>query len=166
MNIYCPHCEAACSPAASACPKCGHPFQTHADPVVAGIQAEVDAKPTVQTCPTCQQSVAGNAKVCPACGQRLDYAASLVSPQPRSDDRTSTMAIISLVSGIFGLFCFGIVFGVVALIMGETARKEIARNPGMGGGNMATAGRITGLIGMIGWTIAVIYWTLIATTWI
>ena len=69
MNIYCPHCEAACSPAASACPKCGHPFQAH---------AEVEARPSVQTCPTCRQRVAGNAAACPACGQRFDD--QLVAP--------------------------------------------------------------------------------------
>ena len=26
MNIYCPNCENECSDAATACPKCGHPF--------------------------------------------------------------------------------------------------------------------------------------------
>ena len=44
MMIYCPECENACSEAAGACPKCGHPLQQTND-----VQYAAPLPPAVQT---------------------------------------------------------------------------------------------------------------------
>ena len=64
-----------------------------------------------------------------------------------------TKAIISLVCGILSLVfawfgystLLGIVLGIVAIVTGSSARKELPREQA----GMATAGMITGIIGLI-----------------
>ena len=63
---------------------------------------------------------------------------------------TNSKAIWSLVCGIVGLVCCGIL-SIVAVVLGMSARKEIAAK-GQGGGGLATAGLVLGYIG-IAWLI-------------
>jgi hypothetical protein len=58
-------------------------------------------------------------------------------------------AIASLVCGIISLFILGPILGVVAIVLGVMARKEIAADPGLEGEGMALAGIITGAIGAV-----------------
>lgn len=58
-------------------------------------------------------------------------------------------AIASLVCGIISLFILGPILGVVAIVLGVMARKEIAADPSLGGESMALAGIITGAIGAV-----------------
>jgi hypothetical protein len=57
----------------------------------------------------------------------------------------------ALIFGIVGLFCFGIIFGPLAIINARRAQNAIAMNPGMTGGGMAIAGLVLGIIDIIGW---------------
>ncbi|MEO6155267.1 MAG: DUF4190 domain-containing protein [Thermomonas sp.] len=58
---------------------------------------------------------------------------------------TSTMAIVSLVSGILGWTLVPLIGGVVAVITGHMARSEIRRAPaGLEGDGMAIAGLVLG----------------------
>jgi hypothetical protein len=72
---------------------------------------------------------------------------------------TNKKAIWSLVLGILGLVCCGIFAGIPAIILGNMAKKEIATS-GEGGGGMATAGLVLGIIACV-W--GVIYLILVAT---
>jgi hypothetical protein len=56
---------------------------------------------------------------------------------------TSAKAVWSLVCGIVGLLCFGIILGPVAIILGRQAQRE-----GQPGG-MAKAGEILGYIDVV-----------------
>ena len=60
---------------------------------------------------------------------------------------------ISSIVGIVLAFCFyvpGIALGIPAVILSFTARKEIARSNGMRtGSGQATAGLVTGIIGIV-----------------
>jgi Domain of unknown function (DUF4190) len=56
----------------------------------------------------------------------------------------NTKALWSLITGIVGLLCCGIV-GIVAIILGRSAQAEIAQT-GQGGAGMAKAGFILGII--------------------
>jgi TRAP-type C4-dicarboxylate transport system permease small subunit len=56
-------------------------------------------------------------------------------------------AIWSLVTGIVGLLCCGIL-GIVAIVLAQQAKKEIATT-GQQGGGMATAGLVLGVIAVI-----------------
>ncbi len=63
--------------------------------------------------------------------------------------QTSTMATVSLISGILGwTILFGIA-SVVAVITGHMAKSEIKRSGGMlGGDGMATAGLVLGYVNL------------------
>jgi hypothetical protein len=61
--------------------------------------------------------------------------------------RTSTMAIVSLISGIASWFLLPIIAAIVAIITGHMAKKEIKNSTGMVTGNgMATAGLVLGYV--------------------
>ena len=67
------------------------------------------------------------------------------TPSPRN----STLAIISLVAGILGLTVLFGVGSIVAVITGHMAKNEITKSDGsLGGSGMATAGLITGYVGI------------------
>jgi hypothetical protein len=70
--------------------------------------------------------------------------------QPRTDG----LAIASLIVGIVGVACFflclGIVAGPTAAIMGFVSRQRITSSGGMlGGGGLALAGLILGVVGFV-----------------
>ena len=69
------------------------------------------------------------------------YASPPVEPQ------NSGLAIGSLIAGIAGLFILPIAGGIVGLILGYMAKKQIRESGGtLKGGGMATAGVILGWI--------------------
>ncbi len=57
------------------------------------------------------------------------------------------MAIASLVVSLVGLFCcyFGLIAGIVAVVLGMMAKKQIAET-GQNGAGMAKAGTIIGFV--------------------
>jgi hypothetical protein len=59
------------------------------------------------------------------------------------------MAITSMVLGIVGLLCFGIVVGPVAMVLGFVSRSRIAKDPSLKGEGMALAGIIIGGIALV-----------------
>jgi hypothetical protein len=87
-------------------------------------------------------------------GQQPGYGA----PQPQS---TSVLAVVSLVTGILGVFpCCGIfVFSIAAAITGFLAKKEIAESSGAKkGAGLAQAGFILGIVGL---ALGGLYWILV-----
>ena len=65
------------------------------------------------------------------------------------EKKKSGKAIGALVCGIISLILFGIILGVVAVVLGTMARKEIAADPNLEGDGLALAGIITGAIGAV-----------------
>jgi uncharacterized membrane protein len=58
-------------------------------------------------------------------------------------------ALWSMILGILSLICCGVVVGIVAIVLGNSAKKEIAASGGMQTGEgMAKAGVIMGWIGI------------------
>ncbi len=82
---------------------------------------------------------------------------------PSQTPRTSVTAIISLITGILGLFSsftgVGSLFSIAAVVTGHISKSEIKKNAGSVGGNgLATTGLITGYIGFaIGLCVCLIY---------
>lgn len=86
--------------------------------------------------------------------------ASTTTPSPTNgptqiapiDRRNSGMAIVSLVFGLLSLLSsfagIGLLFGVLALTFGLTAKKHIRTTPGLTGSGMATAGVVLGAIAL------------------
>ncbi len=70
------------------------------------------------------------------------YAPALAPPN-------DSQATLALVLGIIGLFCCPIL-GPVALFIGNSSRQRIEASGGtLGGGGLATAGFVLGIIGTI-----------------
>ncbi|MDQ6774142.1 MAG: DUF4190 domain-containing protein [Candidatus Dormibacteraeota bacterium] len=57
---------------------------------------------------------------------------------------SSSTATWSLIVGILGWFICPIIGGIVAVVLGHSALKEIRRNPAIGGSGQAIAGLILG----------------------
>jgi len=69
------------------------------------------------------------------------------SPVPPPVPPTSTLAIVSLITGIVSWFILPFIAAVAAVITGHMAKTEIKKSNGMLGGNgMATAGLILGYV--------------------
>jgi Domain of unknown function (DUF4190) len=67
---------------------------------------------------------------------------------------TNQKAIWSLVCGIVGIICCGLI-SIVALFLGLSARKEI-ESSGQGGGGLATAGIVLGGLGIVWLVVSII----------
>jgi hypothetical protein len=70
-------------------------------------------------------------------------AAETLAPAPLAA-KTSTLAIVSLVTGIAGFLCG--ISAIAAVITGHMARAEFKRNPGLEGKTMALVGLILGYV--------------------
>ena len=67
---------------------------------------------------------------------------------------TSTMAIISLIAGIVGIFFLPLIGGIAAIITGNMARRETeAFPPTASGKGLATAGMTLGWCSILLWAI-------------
>ena len=67
--------------------------------------------------------------------------------------QSSTLALVSMISGILGWTLAPFLGSVVAVITGHMARKEIRLNPAMEGSGFATAGLVLGWIGLTFWIL-------------
>ena len=76
------------------------------------------------------------------------------APMPGAVPGTNKKAIWSLVTGIIGLLCCGLL-GIASIILGQQAKKEIAAS-GESGGGMATAGVVLGVIALVWMVISII----------
>lgn len=69
---------------------------------------------------------------------------------PAGEGADSTLAIVSLVCGIAGIFCCPVIPSVAAIITGVMARSRANADPArFGGHGMATAGVVTGIAGIV-----------------
>jgi hypothetical protein len=69
------------------------------------------------------------------------------APGGYAQPKTNQKALWALITGILSLICCGIVAGIPAMILGNSAKKEIAASGGtQSGGGMAQAGFILGII--------------------
>jgi hypothetical protein len=70
---------------------------------------------------------------------------------------TSSMAIISLIASIAGLFIFPLAGSIVGIITGNMAKKEILESGGMKTGEgLAQAGVIIGWVGLGLWGLGIL----------
>lgn len=62
---------------------------------------------------------------------------------------SSSLALVSLITGVLGLTFFPLVGSIIAIVTGMMARKEIREGGGaLGGDGLATAGLVLGWIGV------------------
>ncbi|HET6429401.1 MAG TPA: DUF4190 domain-containing protein, partial [Phycisphaerae bacterium] len=81
-------------------------------------------------------------------GVQAPYGAQ--APYYQAARQNAPGAVPSMVLGIIGVPCCGIILGPIAIVLATSARKHIRNNPGRyGGAGMATAGLVLGIIGTI-----------------
>ena len=74
-----------------------------------------------------------------------------------STRQTSSLAVVSLVSGILGWTLVPFIGTLVAIITGHMARSEIRRSNGqLGGDGMAIAGLVLGWISAALWIVGIV----------
>jgi hypothetical protein len=88
---------------------------------------------------------------------------------PAAGPRTDGLAIAALVLGIFSLvcswICLGVILGPAAAIMGFISRNRIAASGGtIGGGGLAIAGLVLGIIGFLASAAFVLIYVISAAT--
>ncbi|MGH8027133.1 MAG: DUF4190 domain-containing protein [Pseudoxanthomonas sp.] len=74
--------------------------------------------------------------------------------------QTSTLAVVSLVSGILGWTLLPFLGSLVAIVTGHMARKEIRRDPALDGDAMAIIGLVLGWVAVIGTLLAILAFVL------
>ncbi len=72
------------------------------------------------------------------------------APMPGATGANHPRATLILVLGILSIPCCGLLTGIPAIILGNTAKKEIAASGGtIGGSGAVNAGYICGIIGTV-----------------
>jgi hypothetical protein len=102
---------------------------------------------------------------CPHCGQMISlgtpfcaFCRGITSPDGLYHGPLTNApgAVASLVFGIIGLFVCGIIFGPIAISKANQAKRDIAANPTYGGGGLATAGLVMGIIDIVAWAFLLV----------
>ena len=74
------------------------------------------------------------------------YGQPVPTPEQQAQaKKAKTLSIVSLVSGIVGLFIFGYILGIVAIVTGRLAMN----NPELKSRGMAIAGTVLGIVGIV-----------------
>ncbi|MCY7347605.1 MAG: DUF4190 domain-containing protein [Pyrinomonadaceae bacterium] len=83
-------------------------------------------------------------------------------PPGAAGGQDQTLAIVSLVCGILGILCCGLVTGIPAIITGYMAKNNVDSNPGQyGGRGLAVAGMIMGGISILFSILGIIYYIVV-----
>lgn len=107
-------------------------------------------------CSQCGQPVPDGATFCSTCGQPSNLGSSVLgglplrgsagTPVPMVPEKTSGMAIASLIFGILFLF---FPLNIVAIVLGHISLSQIKKSAGrLGGRGMAIAGLVLGYLGI------------------
>jgi len=70
--------------------------------------------------------------------------------------QNSSLAIISLVTGILGWTLLPFLGSIVAIVTGHIARKEIRQDPTLGGDSLALVGLVPGWVAVAGAVLAIL----------
>jgi hypothetical protein len=110
-------------------------------------------KEAVATCVVCGKAICASCAVDVSGRTTCQHCLSLGQAPAVPAKPTNTLAYLSLIAGVVGLFgccCYGLpssLFGAVAAVMGYLARNQIRQSQGQQQGEqLATAGMILGLV--------------------
>ena len=136
--MFCPKCGAANNDGVRFCSACGNEL-------AAPQQAPVQQAP-VQPMPGA-----------PMPGAPMPGAPMPGAPVPTPATPGKGLAIASMVLGIVSFFCFGIICGILAIILGGVAKSKGCKS------GMATAGIVCGVVGLALYIITLIFFNPFAT---
>jgi hypothetical protein len=95
-----------------------------------------------RVCRVCSTVTETDKTFCPECGTSYFREPSTQSPPVGNGKATA-----SLIIGIIGLLLFGLILGIIALVLASQAKREIEADPGrFNNPGSATAGIVLGII--------------------
>lgn len=115
-------------------------------------------------CSKCGTKISDDSQFCSKCGTQSQGTQIQIN-HPLTNGSTSNAqyystqsgqlnapgSVASLVCGLIGIIFFGIVLGIIAIVMGTKAKSKISAQPGVyGGAGLATAGIVLGIIDIVG----------------
>ncbi len=114
-------------------------------------------------CPQCGMQHNDDAFFCAACGLKFaeketaqEFMAGAVPPvQPAST--YCGKAIAGFVLSLVGLFCMGLVLGILGIFFSVKAMRECDQNPALQGRGLAVAGLIISIMDVIGAVFMILY---------
>ncbi|HEX3476646.1 MAG TPA: RING finger protein [Kofleriaceae bacterium] len=107
--------------------------------------------PGMMNCPRCGLTISIGTPLCPACRAITSPDGLYHGPKTNAPG-----AVKSLVVGLIGLVVCGIILGPIAISSASKAREAMANDPSLGGEGLATAGKILGVIDIVGFLIAIL----------
>lgn len=141
LDVPTPAATPASAPAAAPAPGVPPPRS----PFPTGFAAPQAAPPPgMMICPRCTLALAIGTQMCPGCH-------AITSPDGiyRGPKINAPGAVASLVLGIIGVVFCGVILGPLAIWQASTARSTISRDPMYGGGGLAIAGLVLGIIALV-----------------
>ncbi len=108
-------------------------------------------RPGYKFCTGCGNQVLQDSQICDFCNAILTPDGIYHGPTVNAPGATA-----ALVYGLIGLLICGIVFGILAIVKAREAKNAISYNPRYGGGGMATAGLVLGIIDLVLWALIVL----------
>lgn len=140
--------------AAPGYPPPGSPFPQGGAPnpyQAAGHGAPQPPPPGYMSCPNCRTAIMVGTQVCPSCRAITTPDGLYHGPKTNAPG-----AVAALVCGIIGFFVCGLILGIVAISKANAAKRAIEADPTLGGGGMATAGLVLGILDLVAWGILVL----------
>ncbi len=107
--------------------------------------------PGTMHCPRCRDIIMMGSPLCPSCNAVTSPDGLYHGPKTNAPG-----AVSSLVYGIIGVFICGIIAGPIAISKSSQAKREIASNPTYGGGGLASAGMVLGIVDLVLWAVFLI----------
>lgn len=104
------------------------------------------------------------AQFCGACGLNLGAqqasgatAAEPIINQPTATSTYSGKAIAGFVLSLVGLFCAGLIMGILGIVFSRKGMRECDENPSLMGRGLAVAGLVISILDLVGAAITVMY---------
>lgn len=141
------------------CPQCGSKGDVDASQTEPETKEDAFYEPTeLARCPFCRELIRGDALKCKHCGEILDrrlkqkrmYEAAIYEQATQREREGNRYAKNGLICAIVGLFCFGVVLGPVALVLGFKGLDYAKKYPKVGGEGAAIASIVLGVFAIIG----------------
>ena len=180
--MVCPYCQSRLRlrvpakqlPGAPAAPSGGGADTAEAFPEMNATPVGSTNPPSVPAslmfCSECGQPISRSASACPRCGapvkSSLQQLATAPGTQPQPAPRPyrqvgrsySGTATAGFVCSLVGVFCLGLILGLIGLILSASALSGMSRTGNRDGQGLATAGVILGIIDLAGWALLLVFW--------
>ena len=112
---------------------------------------EVLAAQGLMPCRNCKAAIAIGTQICPTC--RAITSPDGIYHGPKTN---APGAAQSLVMAIVGLFLCGVILGPLAISKANEAKAAMKLDPTLGGDGLATAGKVIGVIAIVGWALGLL----------